>query len=33
VIATAENEPFPAPETALEDVYANPARIEPLWYK
>lgn len=33
VITRAENEPFPEPESALEDVYANPARIAPLWYK
>jgi TPP-dependent pyruvate/acetoin dehydrogenase alpha subunit len=33
VIAQAENEPFPEPETALDGVYAHPARIEPLWYR
>lgn len=33
VITRSENEPFPEPLTALEDVYADPARIEPLWYK
>jgi len=33
VITTSENEPFPEPLTALEGVYANPAVIEPLWYR
>ena len=33
VVTQSENEPFPAPETALEDVYANPGRIDPLWYR
>ena len=33
VITQAENEPFPAPGTALEGVYANPAVLPPLWYK
>jgi len=33
VITKSENEPFPEPLTALEGVYANPARTEPLWYK
>ena len=33
IVQMSENEPFPAPETALEGVYANPAVMEPLWYK
>lgn len=33
VITLSENEPFPEPLTALEDVYADPARIAPLWYR
>jgi pyruvate dehydrogenase E1 component alpha subunit/2-oxoisovalerate dehydrogenase E1 component alpha subunit len=32
-IATAEFEPFPEALTALEGVYADPARLAPLWYK
>jgi TPP-dependent pyruvate/acetoin dehydrogenase alpha subunit len=32
-IATAEFEPFPGALTALEEVYADPARLAPLWYK
>ena len=33
VVTQSENEPFPEPLTALEDVYANPAVVEPLWYR
>ena len=33
VVTQSENEPFPEPLTALEGVYAQPAVIEPLWYK
>ena len=33
VVTQSENEPFPEPLTALEGVYANPAVIEPLWYR
>ena len=33
VISKSENEPFPEPLTALEDVYADPARIPALWYR
>jgi TPP-dependent pyruvate/acetoin dehydrogenase alpha subunit len=33
VVLQAENEPFPAPATALEGVYANPPVMESLWYK
>jgi pyruvate dehydrogenase E1 component alpha subunit/2-oxoisovalerate dehydrogenase E1 component alpha subunit len=32
-VTTAESEPFPDSHTALEDVYASPARLEPLWYR
>jgi TPP-dependent pyruvate/acetoin dehydrogenase alpha subunit len=32
-VTVAENEPFPAPESALEGVYGEPARIAPLWYR
>jgi pyruvate dehydrogenase E1 component alpha subunit/2-oxoisovalerate dehydrogenase E1 component alpha subunit len=33
VVTKSENEPFPEPLSALEDVYANPARIDALWYR
>jgi len=33
IVTKAENEPFPAAESALEDVYADPARIPELWYR
>ncbi len=33
VVTQAENEPFPEPVSALEDVYADPVRIPPLWYR
>ena len=33
IVTKTENEPFPAELTSLEDVYADPARIEPLWYR
>ena len=33
IVEKTENEPFPPAETALDDVYANPARLEPLWYR
>ena len=33
VITQSENEPFPEALTALDDIYADPARIAPLWYK
>lgn len=32
-VSTAEHEPFPEPETAITDVYANPAAQPPLWYR
>ncbi len=32
-ITTAEGEPFPEALSALEEVYADPPRIAPLWYK
>lgn len=32
-VGIAENEPFPEPDTALTEVYANPAAQKPLWYR
>lgn len=32
-VTQAEHEPFPEPATALDAVYANPARLAPLWYR
>jgi pyruvate dehydrogenase E1 component alpha subunit/2-oxoisovalerate dehydrogenase E1 component alpha subunit len=32
-VAACENEPFPAPESALEGVYADPPRAESEWYR
>ena len=33
VVTQSENEPFPEALTALDDVYASPSRLDPLWYK
>ncbi len=33
IVTTSENEPFPEAESALDEVYANPPRLEPLWYR
>ena len=33
VIAQVENEPFPEPLTALDGIYASPARSDGLWYR
>jgi len=32
-VAAAEHDPFPEPETALTDVYADPPAQPPLWYR
>jgi pyruvate dehydrogenase E1 component alpha subunit/2-oxoisovalerate dehydrogenase E1 component alpha subunit len=32
-IAECEDEPLPAPESALSEVYVSPAHAEPLWYR
>jgi pyruvate dehydrogenase E1 component alpha subunit/2-oxoisovalerate dehydrogenase E1 component alpha subunit len=32
-VAECENDPPPAPESALDDVYANPRRAETEWYR
>ena len=32
-VAACENEPFPAPESALDGVYADPPRAESEWYR
>ena len=32
-VAACENEPFPAPESALDGVYADPPRVESEWYR
>jgi pyruvate dehydrogenase E1 component alpha subunit/2-oxoisovalerate dehydrogenase E1 component alpha subunit len=32
-VATAEAEPLPEPESALDGVYAHPSAIAPLWYR
>ena len=32
-VTTCENEPLPAPETALTDVYVEPAADAPLWHR
>jgi len=32
-VAECENDPLPAPETALDGVFANPRRAETEWYR
>jgi pyruvate dehydrogenase E1 component alpha subunit/2-oxoisovalerate dehydrogenase E1 component alpha subunit len=32
-VAACENEPFPAPQSALDGVYADPPRAESEWYR
>ena len=33
IVEKTENEPFPPAETALDEVYASPARMPELWYR